>query len=439
MSPALRIVVALAIASIASRPAGAVETPGVSVIDGAAAPPLVGAAIASVRIYSIRDGEARAIPFQIDERDHRGRWVVDSGPKAGPDDSPGEIDENDALVVANRDLGIRRGREALPPGADRWVEIGVGGAERRIGWLYAGTFAEPPALAADPGYVRMESDGRRFFSPRYAVGFGGPLPDHVAFVDRIGDRGENRLTAVRAVGEARLFGGLVRIRRDESAIGAELEGLRTGPVRAIRRARYHIRLPLGFKARGRVALLFSRDAVTAEAVARIEIPPSLVPGDGELTAAFEFRDLDGARLIVDGIPTDAVVDGSTSMEEAGIDGREGRSAALALANGGAFLLAVDLEGALRRLDQRLRFRESATERPTFGFELSKVSRLETGEHPMSVTGMVLADDEDVAAATRRLLSPLELEVREIVAGNDRAQPTASDPAGSTASSSSANR
>lgn len=411
MTLALRLLV---LACLAARAAVAAETPGLSVIDGGDARPLLRAKASSVRVYAFRDGVGRAIPFQIDERDHRGRWVVDRGPKASPDDTPGVIDANDALVVANRDLGEKRDGEALPEGATRWIEIGVGGAANRIGWLYAGTFASPPPLADDPGYVRMEAEGTRFLSPRYAIGFGGPLPDHVAFVDRLGERGENRLRAVRAVGEARLFGGLVEIRRDESAIEAELEGLRVGPVRAIRRARYWIRLPLGFKARGRVALLFSHDAVTAEAVARVQIPPSLVPGDGELTAAFEFRDLDGSGVLVDGVATGAVVDGASSAEETAIDGRESRSAALSLPGGGAFLLAVDLEGALRRLDQRLRFRDDAVGRPTFGFALSKVSRLETGDHPMSVTGMVLRDEGEVAAAASRLLSPLELEVREIV-------------------------
>ncbi|MGH7803202.1 MAG: hypothetical protein ACREQJ_02560, partial [Candidatus Binatia bacterium] len=272
--------------------AAAAELLGATEIDGKLAPALRRVKTASIRVYAFSGSTARPIPFQVDERDHRNRWVIDHGPKPNRDDSPGVFDENDAVVFSNRDLGAIGEQSALPAGAERWLEVRLGGAEKPLGFAYVGVFATPPALAPDPGQVRYDWGRDRVFARRYALGFDGPLPNHIAFVDRVGDWGENRLSAVRARGEARLFGGLITIARDESAIEVEREGYRAGPVRAIRRGNYWIRLPLGFKARGRVDLIFYADFVAVRAVAKIKIPPSLVPGDGEMTAAFDFRSLD---------------------------------------------------------------------------------------------------------------------------------------------------
>jgi hypothetical protein len=198
-------------------------------------------------------------------------------------------------------------------------------------------------------------------------------------------------------------------------------------------------LPLGFRARGRVDLLFYPDFVAVRALAKIKIPPRLVPGDGELTAAFDFRSLDGARLVLDGATADAPVDGAMSEREKGMNRHEGKWSALLFRDGGAFVLAVDLEGALRRLEQRLLYEDGPPgKRPRLGFELSKVSRLETGEHPLNVVGMVLDDAGRANEAAATILSPPAIAVSELAPAP--AQPNASEGSRpSAASSSSANK
>jgi hypothetical protein len=397
-----------------AAPAAHAAVLGATEIDGKQAPTLRKVRTSTIRVYAFTGKTARPIPFQVDERDHRNRWVIDRGPEPNRDDTPGVFDENDAVVFLNRDLGTNGLASALPAGAQRWLEVRIGEPSRPLGFVYIGVFAKPPPVAPDPNYVRYDWGLDRVFGQRYAVGFNGPLPNHIAFVDRLGDWGENRLTAVRARGEARLFGGLITIQRDESAIEVEREGYRTGPVRAIRRGNYWIRLPLGVRARGRVDLLFYPDFVAVRAVAKIKIPPSLVPGDGEMTAAFDFRGLDGSRLVLDGVTADGTVDGTMSENEKKLRNREGRWGALLLPGHDAFVLAVDLEGALRRLEQRLVYDDGdAGRRPRLGFALSKVSRLETGEHPLNVVGYVLDDHKRAGEAAAAVLSPPAVSVKAI--------------------------
>ena len=424
-----------------AAPAARAALLGATEIDGKQAPTLRNVRTSAIRVYAFTGTSAKPIPFQVDERDHRQRWVIDRGPEPNRDDSPGVFDENDAVVFLNRDLGTNAPASALPAGAERWLEVRIGDAVKPLGFAYVGVFAkQAPAIGPDPGYVRYDWGLDRVFGQRYAVGFDGPLPNHIAFVDRLGDWGENRLEAVRARGEARLFGGLITIQRDESAIEVEREGYRAGPVRAIRRGNYWIRLPLGFRARGRVDLLFYPDFVAVRAVAKIKIPPSLVPGDGEMTAAFDFHSLDGSRLVLDGVTADGTVDGVMSESEKKLRNREGKWTGMLFPNGEAFMLAVDLEGALRRLEQRLVYDDGeARRRPRVGFSLSKVSRLETGEHPLNVVVVLLDDAKRAAEAAAAVLSPPAVNVKAVFEAASP-HPTASEgPRPSSASSSSANK
>ncbi|MEA2625448.1 MAG: hypothetical protein QOD06_1493 [Candidatus Binatota bacterium] len=411
------LVLAASIAAAAElAPSG--DAPGVTVVDGRAAPALRGLATSSLRMFARVSGRLQAIPFQVDERDARERWVVDLGPHPNSDESPGVVDENDALVFMNRDLGARATAAALPRGGRSWIEIRVGAADAPLGWAYAASFDANTPLATRT-YQRYEPEHDRVFAERYALAFDGPLPSHVGFVDALGGTGENQIDAVRAQGEARILGGMITLSRTERDVRSEVQAWRRGPVRTIRRGQYWIRLPLGFKAKGKVDLIFYRDFVEGAAIVKVKIPPRLIPADGDLTAYFDFRDLSGAHLLVDGAMRDAVVDGVLSPAEKEVGEREADWAALVLPGGRSFLLAVRRAGALAKLDQRPYFRDGAgvgrDGRPSFGFELSHANRLETGQHALTVTGMILptTDPEPLRRAASILLSPPAVEVAPI--------------------------
>jgi hypothetical protein len=347
--------------------------------------PLTGWRIDHLRVYAVRDGQLAAIPFQVDERDEKDRWILEAGRAKRRDETPGVVDRHDALVLLEEDLGPRIDGALLPP-ARRWAEVRVGPEAAPLGFAYVGEFDDPPPRSPED-FVRYDPAADRVVTASYQATFGSPLPT----VLRLDDSPRNVLKAVRARGEARLFGGLLTLQRTERDLLADLEGWIDGPLRVVRPARYRIPLPLGFRATARVNLIFYPDSVVGHATAQIKIPPRLVPADGEIAAWFEIADEPAALLV---LPTGGV--GSRPQS---------RWAGLTLAEGRTLLIAVHPEGALARLDQKLYF--SAGPSPSFGFELSGVNRLDTGEHDLYVWVALLHSPaaEVAARAAERILAP----------------------------------
>jgi hypothetical protein len=392
---------------------------GASEVTGKDAPALLRRSTASLRVYAFREGAAVPIPFQVDERDRRNHWQDDDGPQPVRDDSPGIFDENDVVVFMNRDLGEKGDPARLPPGAASWLRIRVGRQEKPVGYAYLGAFDSPPAIPSDqPVYVRYDPAKDEIFADRYTVRFDAPLPTYLALVHRQGESPANVLNAVRADGEVRILAGVFHFVRSEKDLQYSIQGYRNGPVRVIRSAKYWIRLPLGFKARGRVELLFYRDCVEARTQVNIRIPPRLVPADGHLRAFFDFHDFAGGHVVGPGGLRDEPISGGMTEAKRKFARPPVRWSALLLPNGQSFLLAVRLGGSLQRLDQRLYLEEStdpARGNPSFGFTLAGINRLDTGEQDLSVNAMVLDSTAlaEVAAAAGALLTTPEVAVAPV--------------------------
>lgn len=391
--------------------------PGVSSVEGKQTPLLLRHPIASLCVYAFRDGAPQPVSFQVDERDRRDRWVLDQGKKPNVDTSTGEFDENDVLVVMNRDLGARGTPAQLPAGATAWQEVQVGSAAAPLGFAYIGAFAQPPPLVcSDCSGARYEEATDRVYAERYALTFQAPLPTHLAFVKNQGELGENAIAGVHAAAEVRFLGGLWTLRKTDADIQAELLSYRNGPVRAIRRARYWIPLPFGFRTSGRVDLLFYRDFVESSVLLKIGIPPSLVLARGELQTYIDFLRQDGARVFLEETVPSGPIDGQLTQDRLAASGRLAQWAALLLPDGRTVLLIARLEGALQRLEQRLFFAERRETndapggRPRFGFEFARVDRLESGTHRLSVFAHILesTDAEEIRKAAQIFLYPPEV-------------------------------
>lgn len=394
-------------------------TPGVSVLEGKNASLFLQHPLTSFRFYAFRAGAVVSIPFQLDERDRRERWVLDQGPRQNTDTLPGIFDENDAFVVMNRDLGERGDPTRFPAGATLWGEVRVGSATEPLGFAYIGVFERPPPLSLPESIpARYEEATDRVYAERYTLEFRAPLPKHIAFVETQGEFGVSAVAGVHALGEVRLLGGLITLHKTDADIQTELLGYKNGPVRAIRRARYWVPLPLGFRTTGRVDLLFYREFVEGTALLKIGIPPRLVLASGELQAYFDFLRQDGARVLLEGETPSEPVDGRMTPAKQALVGRPARWAALLLPEGRTVVFIVRLEGALQRMEQHLYFEdvaqpgESVGGRPFFGFQFTRLDRLKTGTHRLSVFAYVLDSTEpkDIQRVVGIFLSPPEVVV-----------------------------
>ena len=58
--------------------------PGVLVLEGHDLPFLHQQALSHIQVFAFRAVALTSIPFQIDARDRRGRWVIKAGPRPRP-------------------------------------------------------------------------------------------------------------------------------------------------------------------------------------------------------------------------------------------------------------------------------------------------------------------------------------------------------------------
>src|SRR5712692_11140290 len=94
--------------------------PGVTLVEGHQALFLQLQPVATMRVYAFHNDAPVPIPFQVDERDRRDRWVLDQGTSQNQDHPSGEFGGNDVLVIMNRDLGGRGDPTRLPAGITVW-------------------------------------------------------------------------------------------------------------------------------------------------------------------------------------------------------------------------------------------------------------------------------------------------------------------------------
>lgn len=398
-----------------AAPAFPSPPPGISLIEGRLAPFFHNQPLSAFRVYAFHGHTPNPIPFQIDERDRRDRWILGHGPKAKRD-SPAEVfDANDAIVVMNRDLGQRGDPLTIPDRASRWAEVRVGAETSPLGFVYVGVFppAQAPQFVTRP-YARYDPATDRIYAERYALAFDAPLPTHFAPVERLGDFGTNTIAGIKAAAEVRLLGGLLSFQRTHADLHSKLRSYQPGPVRVIRQARYWVPLPFGLRTSGKVNLIFYRDFVEGSALIKLKIPPRLVLADGEFKTYFDFLNLGGARLLLNGAPLGEAVNGSMTAAKHALNGRPARWAALLLPSGRTIVFIPRLEGALGKLDQRAYYAENTANHglPHFGFQFFEIKRLESGAHRLSVFGLLLdsADPDTVRRAAEIFLSPPQVEV-----------------------------
>lgn len=196
----------------------------------------------NVVLYRVDDGIPVAIPFQFDARDRAGELVVD-----GPPDF--RFDDDDELVFMAADAGDRATTPPCPDRCDAVVEIEVVDprpGDGRRAWAYLVHFREAPPRTAFEPYVTFDPATQTARSAYYQVEYA---------------KGRNFFTGVRLGAAHRPLGpNLVRQTRmrgsptfslllwdvtldftEQNSLVA-VDGVRVGPVRAVRRARLSIDL-----------------------------------------------------------------------------------------------------------------------------------------------------------------------------------------------------
>jgi hypothetical protein len=196
-------------------------------------------ATSRLRLVRYADGKPVAMPFQFDQRDRRGDVVV-----PGPETF--ELDDDDELVFMAKDTGDRApGDPCADSACDGALEIRVaepGGS--RQSWAYLLAYREPPPLERTEPYVTFDGEGRLARSGSYAVEYarGRNYFTGMRVSPSAGGAGENLLRQTHMVGSPTfsLLLSKVTLNFTEQNSVVEIDGVREGPVRAVRRARLSV-------------------------------------------------------------------------------------------------------------------------------------------------------------------------------------------------------
>lgn len=197
----------------------------------------LGRPIAAMSLIACRGGAVEAIPFQIDEINEEGDWVLPhslrgKASKTKTKANPGIIAANDQIAFMAREAGSRIPRSALPGGVARSDEIclhdPVNGAK---GWVYLCEFAGSAPPRSPVRYVQYNCEGEKITGKTYSAQITPDLPISPSDVRFKG--GPNMFDRIKIRIKTKVMG--IPINLTESNFVSRDVQYKAGPVRIIRR------------------------------------------------------------------------------------------------------------------------------------------------------------------------------------------------------------
>lgn len=195
---------------------------------------LTGRPLCNYGLYASTDGHLRPIPFQIDEKNRHGDFVLTHGNHVFVDEDTA-FDDNDELVFMAMDAGQKiSGRAQLPVGISSCAELEITDpVTREKGWVYLVTGSRLSKNAC-LDYVAYDDDGPSFATRNYS---GRYHEDHpvgackYAFENGVDGNGRNFIDRIKVRLEMGSMG--IMLQRSEADIKVKELGYIDGPVRVI--------------------------------------------------------------------------------------------------------------------------------------------------------------------------------------------------------------
>ncbi len=294
-------------------PGGLSRTLDPVLIPGAQLKTFAGKPIVSLRLYAARGGQLVPVPFQIDERNRDGEYVLTEGPEKSQDEDKGLLDANDELVFMAMDLGERfQGADNLPD-ADFRKELIVRDpldGKRAYAYLYYFPANPPPRSSTD--YVIYDAATDETRTRTFAIGFDRKIK---FAINRIrtrledGSYSENRTDIMKIRMTAKVMG--LEITRDQTDFSSTLGGWIDGPVRVVKYSGMNVRLvaflrsPKLWNYAFFYPYVFSYDFAVKTPFAIPKVTSSF-----KLVAGIDFTDARGAEMFSTGFPKPYVVSGN---------------------------------------------------------------------------------------------------------------------------------
>lgn len=362
------------------------------------------------------------IPFQVDEVDAAGRWVLDQGPQPNADESPSVLDANDRLLFMAADAGERVGRTNLSSdgaAAEIALRDPLTGTTR---WVYAVAYREAAPRSAR-SYVAYDPVADRVRGARVTLGFRHGVPGYLALNGTDGSTGTDLLDRFKVRATATFLWGLVHFSRTEDDITTEFVAWRQGPIRVIRRQRQWVRIGWGIHSPTFGSYTyFYRDLAELPVGLYLNFPPTYFFGDISVRAFLDFRDLRGWSVLLPDVPQPVAIDGAMTVQKERLNRLPGSW--FALRGPQAILVQIlDVGPSLASVRRRLLYKEAPTDgeppedvpghEPAIGYQLDRWEHVGAGAHQLASTSYALPPDLDVREFMAARRTPLQMTVRPL--------------------------
>ncbi len=256
--------------------------------------------IKNINLYTIKDGNKRAIPFQVDERNKKGKYIFPFGQKANPEESDGVFSGNDELVFMIKDTGDRA-ISGMFPKCDSIMEIEIiDPVDESNRWIYLVKTSLPPTDLSTEDYVNYDIttttiDAKNYimrFDPDFTIGFARLSAKPV-----FGGTGDNWVDRVKIRLDVKTRFGF-RIIKDEDAFSSSDLAHIDGPVRVIRRTANQVKLWWKIKSPSAIIdNIFYYDYYYYPMKINIPLDPSLLFSEGIVRVSQDWLSLNREKQI----------------------------------------------------------------------------------------------------------------------------------------------
>jgi hypothetical protein len=363
----------------------------------------------------------RPIPFQIDERDPTGNWVLDQGPAPNANQASGVLQDNDLLLFMAADAAERAGRADLPP-TTATAEIAIRDPlSHTTVWAYLVGY---PCVAprSEVSYVDYDPVADRVRGAHVSLGFRNGVPDYLAVNGSAAPAGPNLLDRLKVRATATFLWGLIHFSRDESDLTTQFVAWRRGPIRVIRRQRQWVRIGWGIRSPTFGSYTyFYRDFAELPVSLHLNFPPHYFFGNIAVETVLDFRDLSGWSVLVPSLPVAIPIDGVMTPQKWAVN-QLTDSWFAALGPQITLVQTMDVSPSLSSVRRHLLYREGDTSHPPeavpgerlgIGFRLDRWGGVGAGLHQIESVSFALPRQIDPRAFVAARNTPLQITVRAV--------------------------
>jgi hypothetical protein len=390
------------------------------IIKGSEAPQLLKRPINQFEVLAMREGKLAPIPFQIDQINPDGGYVLPDGPAPIASTHPGVLDAKDEIVLMIADLGERaKPYAALPTGAlEVAMEDPLGGAVR---YAYLATEAHP---AVSPlHYVDYDAATNTVETDRYRFGYTRGVPSDYAPQSRKHENGPNLLDRFKIRVRATVL-KLFHFNVNEDKVDNRLLAWKVGPVRVVRLLTHSVRVVFGIRSPEVSNYdFFYRDCVENPFKVRFPWVPRLLFGDIQVRMDLDFTGLDGYAISWPRMSGGALKIGDPKLLKTSLSDPP-RVEWIALRGGGRMIIqAIAPTSDLQLLDRRLYFNDDPNtpdapervrgEHPGIGYVMTGWENLASGSHTLVSMLIGAPENYDADILLKEYQTPPSVTVRAL--------------------------